>query len=106
MLNDNFFTADQTSFDLNYSNGLVSGIGPSKTNNSPQIYPNPSTGLLNIEIENLSNHYYKVIDAVGKVLQEGKLQTQTLDISNLGAGVYRMVINNDTEMFSTNIIKQ
>ena len=103
-MNDRIFPQEQTFSVAYFPFCIVSGIYLSKTNNGPKIYPNPTTGLLNIEVEN--NPSYKVIDPVGKVVMEGKLETKTIDLSKLGVGFYRLVLTSDSETYSTNVVKQ
>lgn len=103
-LNNKIFLEEQTSAVPNFPNRFVSGIGVSKTNPVPKIYPNPTTGKLNIEFE--SEFEFKIIDALGKVILEGKSMSNSLDVSSLSSGVYRLVLYNDKEIFTTNLVKQ
>ena len=65
-------------------------------NTQLSIFPNPTTGFLNIEIEggNLDQFSYIIFDTVGKMLGENRLTNQ-LDISHLQNGIYFIKIKND-----------
>lgn len=65
-------------------------------NTDLNIFPNPTTGFLNIEIKegNLDQFSYSIFDAVGKMLGENQLTNQ-LDISHLQNGAYFIRITHD-----------
>ena len=71
------------------------------------IFPNPTTGFLNIEIEggNINQFSYTLLDSVGKMLGENRLNNQ-LDISHLQNGIYFIKVRNDktNEMINRKII--
>ena len=60
------------------------------------IFPNPTSGFLNIEIEggNFDLYSYSFFDSVGKMLGENRLTNQ-LDISHLQNGIYFIKVIND-----------
>ena len=61
-----------------------------------QIYPNPTSHLLNINFElNEYNQLWAVIDAFGKKVLSGRndrLDVITLDVSGLPAGLYTFML--------------
>jgi hypothetical protein len=65
-------------------------------NTELNIFPNPTNGFLNIEIEegNFDQFSYTLFDSVGKMLGENQLTNQ-LDISHLQNGIYFIKIKND-----------
>lgn len=73
------------------------------------IYPNPSSSILNIEINSKNFPYsIKIIDLIGSVLiSEKKINSKSLslDISNLPKGMYNLIIEGNDEIFSKKIIK-
>lgn len=78
------------------------------TNNARlSIFPNPTNGLVNIEIENGSydDFSFTMFDAVGKMLNSQPLSNQ-MDISDLQNGIYFLKIVNDKtrEVFNQKII--
>ncbi|MBP7103353.1 MAG: T9SS type A sorting domain-containing protein [Bacteroidales bacterium] len=56
------------------------------------IYPNPSTGIFQIEGESVSR--VEVRDVFGRLLQVVEHPTSTLDLSGIGSGVYNVRISN------------
>ena len=78
---------------------------------SIKLFPNPTTGVLNVEcfgIEDLSNSTYMLTDINGRVLQEKTLfsHLQMIDMQNLSAGNYVLLINVDNQIYRFKIIKQ
>lgn len=65
-------------------------------NTELNIFPNPTTGFLNIEIEegDFDQFSYTLFDSVGKMLGANQLTNQ-LDISHLQNGIYFIKIIND-----------
>ena len=73
----------------------------------PKIYPNPTTGILNIEVENGSR--IKVINVLGELVKEEELKSikESIDISNLKNGIYFLqVFDRDKLIATTKIIKE
>jgi hypothetical protein len=72
----------------------------------PDVYPNPTTGLLHIDIANassLSNYTYQLINTNGQKVAGGTLKS-LIDISNFPTGEYQLKITGESEM-TTTIIK-
>jgi hypothetical protein len=66
-----------------------------------QIYPNPTSGLLNIS-ENLKN--VAIYDVVGrKVYVQSEAET-TIDLSDLAVGQYILVAEAEGQLISTKIV--
>ena len=71
------------------------------------IYPNPTSGIVNVEYKNISN--IKVIDMQGKMVYtrqfsntiEGK---EIIDLSNFAKGMYQVVLINDNKTVVKKII--
>jgi hypothetical protein len=108
-----------TSYSVSGQNGSCSGnaslsivVDPCtgiKENNGDVyflIYPNPSNQIVNIEVENISG--LQIIDVLGKIVFEGKLQklNNTINISNLSNGVYYFKIKQGDANSTRKIIKQ
>lgn len=69
------------------------------------VYPNPSTGVFNVVMENAETADYQVTDIAGKVLVKGSLSTdrKLLDLSAYSAGVYFITVNS-TSWESTHML--
>ncbi len=86
------------------------GIGEA-TSNSISIYPNPNSGLLNINLtsELTKNSSLEVYDALGKLVVNQVLANElnTINISNLDNGIYTFkVLNNSNTVKVGKLIKQ
>lgn len=73
--------------------------------NSVSIYPNPNSGIFNIEAE--QNLNFTVYDISGKeILLGNKVQKiHQIDLINYSSGIYFLKIFNDKDQFTTKIIK-
>ena len=79
--------------------------------NSIDLYPNPATNLLNLDIrEDLTIKNYSIIDYTGKVLVHEKKRVETnnfsIDVSNLSSGFYILVIESDSGKAIKKFIKE
>lgn len=70
-----------------------------------EVYPNPVTDY--VYIKNNKFKTYKLIDEVGKVLLSGPLQeNDSVNIKELPIGVYYLLLQSDTDVKSTKLIKK
>ena len=69
-----------------------------------KIYPNPSTGILNIEFpkNKLVDYNFTIIDISGKLISKGEINSKftRIDIKNLKAGKYILNIQNAENIIS------
>ena len=59
--------------------------------NAISVYPNPSSSLINISIENLNIKNVKLIDVTGKVIYNNN-SAKSIDVSNYSKGLYILKI--------------
>lgn len=93
-----FTSADVKPFSINTS---MASIGTNELERSLNVYPNPTTGLVNLEYSLDQGAKVQVVigDVVGKVVMERTIlpasgaQRETLDINNLSNGVYILKVN-------------
>ncbi len=66
--------------------------------NSISIFPNPSNGIVNVQIENTSGNFtVEVMDITGKLMQTVNTNaSRTIDISSYQAGIYFVRVSTDT----------
>ncbi|WP_298878591.1 BNR-4 repeat-containing protein [uncultured Polaribacter sp.] len=57
------------------------------TSNDIGIYPNPSTGIINIK-SSIKNLDYQLYNIQGKLIQQNKILNNSLDFSDLSKGIY------------------
>ena len=63
--------------------------------NLVHIYPNPTTGIVHIDANGKAILDVKLINAMGEVLYQGKIENQKLDISAFPAGIYELNISTE-----------
>lgn len=90
--------------DQSYTNGTAFGIrmlmGSAGVNENAldgvSVYPNPSTGLVNISNANATANTIVVYDMVGKVVltKEANANT-TIDLTSNGTGIYMVEVSNE-----------
>ena len=72
---------------------------------SIELYPNPTTGILNIRGLNTESSRIKILDSIGKIVDQPKSENHQIDLSNLANGLYFIVIETDKLQISKRIIK-
>lgn len=78
-----------------YSNCL--GINETKNSNF-SIFPNPTTGILNIKFENIENEtQIKILDISGREIISNLISTKEtqIDLSNVSKGIYFVKLQNE-----------
>ena len=84
---------------------MVTITDVAENNSDLRVYPNPTTGLLNIESQSAMRLI--VTNLVGqKVLETAADGNTTLDLSRLGQGVYMLTIFSDNVTRSVSIFKR
>ena len=88
----------------------ITGVGINETaNHVVSIYPNPTNGMVNINLgSNNSTVNYSITSIEGKVIETGKTSTNniTVDLSNESKGVYFVKINTENTSTVYKLIKQ
>lgn len=71
---------------------------------SIKIYPNPSSGILNIDIKNgnYADYRVSVFNTMGQLIQQQQLNSSTLDLGNQNNGIYFLKIDNVKTKTSVN----
>jgi hypothetical protein len=69
------------------------------------IYPNPADTY--VEVKNFKGKAeYKIYSADGRLVQEGKLEGDRINVAALVKGVYIISLSNETDTYSTKLIKK
>ena len=88
----------------------ISTVGVKETaNDVVSIYPNPTSGMVNINLgSNNSSVNYSITSIEGKVVETGKTSTNNImvDLSKEGNGVYFVKINTENTSTVYKLIKQ
>lgn len=77
-----------------FQGGNVTSTTQEQLYESFQVYPNPSTGVINIaDLNEYSAHHLQIIDMLGKVKQELDLRgANSINISSLNPGIYNVLL--------------
>lgn len=88
-------------FSLNCGGNV--GVDESTTVNNITIYPNPTTGILNIK-----NGFgsVRIVDLTGKVVLETTVSNDQIDVSNLLNGVYLLQLKTEKGIATQRFIKE
>lgn len=84
---------------------LFDGTTPisTPTTNDLMLYPNPTSGIVNIE-NFTSASYVEVFDIVGRKVYTSSLTESQLDLSHLSVGTYSVVLYQEDGVYSTKLI--
>ncbi len=93
---------------LRSTSGVITIVNSNIKNQDIKIFPNPSSGKINVTISNLSNKtiVVNVIDILGKLILSNTYQdtfSLTIDLTGIAKGVYLFNINIDGTLFNKKI---
>lgn len=71
----------------------------------PVFFPNPTSGVVMVEAEELEDATFEVADALGRTLLEGILEMKQFDLSEMAAGIYFVKIKTDEVELLRKIVK-
>lgn len=89
--------------------GITTGVAEISLSESVNIYPNPSSGLVNFNFKtDLTGSIIKITNALGELVSEEKISAEefTLDLSNLISGIYNVTILGDNNSYTKKIVIQ
>ena len=70
------------------------------------VYPNPTSDILNIKVDNQQIKSIKIFNVLGKQVMYSSIKNNTIDTSHLPKGIYVLQVKTDVSTFSRKIIKQ
>ena len=92
-----------------YTITTTTGVNETNFNLEASVYPNPTTDLLVLSVNELKEDFkYQVLDMAGKLMTNGKIaNTKTqLDFSSFAAGTYVIKIStNQNEIKTFQVVK-
>jgi len=100
---------------INVAEGMVTGIHNANAVAEIMMYPNPSTGIVNISVpqeEELSDPQFRLIDVTGRIVYEvSDIENQksgfSVDLGVLESGMYTAeIIDHNTSIFRKQFIKE
>ncbi|MEP7265469.1 MAG: T9SS type A sorting domain-containing protein [Bacteroidota bacterium] len=86
---------------------LETGVEKASLQNKIEIFPNPTTGILNLHFSNDENKELKIYNDLGVllVIENRTGQNVAVDISNFPNGIYLMSITERDKTYSKKILK-
>lgn len=85
----------------NESNPFL-GITESKNSSSINIFPNPTSGIINLNMDSYTSEYLvKILNSTGQVMIEKKLnaENEIIDLIDLSPGIYFVHVINQNDLF-------
>ncbi|MCD9854850.1 M12 family metallo-peptidase [Epilithonimonas sp. JDS] len=102
-VNNIYFAVNSARFNINKN----LAVNESAFNKGFDIYPNPAKGEVNISLTNkVKGASYQILDLSGKLISNGALENEKtkVNISTLKTGTYRIVISNNGDTTSKNLM--
>lgn len=92
------------------SQNTVAGIRVNTLHNEAEIFPNPATDKLTIQLNStIRNSSVEIFNAKGALKLTAltdQLSTQSIDISELSPGIYFLRVTNDRQSLTSRFVKQ
>ncbi len=96
---------------VNYVPALV-GIAENNSSNTVNIYPNPATDFVQLRMANVleENYIVKIYNSIGQEVKSLSLSKgenkASVDVRNLNAGLYQVLVTNGNSSFRKEIVKK
>lgn len=86
---------------------IITSNEVNETNDFVKIYPNPTTDVINIELNSNQSTQFNLINSMGQVIRKGTLDTSTntIDLKKINTGIYFLNIQNDKTQKTFKLIK-
>ena len=91
---------------------MDSGVFSIAENENISVFPNPTSDIINIQIEAGHHFQYRLMDMTGKVLRQNEIdaqaqqQRQQLDVQNLAKGMYWLQLMDEEHVYTAKITIQ
>lgn len=74
--------------------------------NTIQIFPNPTSEMINLKGEELQQALCTIYDMTGKAVYSNQLNTSTINIENLPSGIYTLTLQTPSSLRKAKFVKQ
>ena len=95
-------TNTQASSNTNFADDSLFNL----SDGSFKLYPNPTKNVLNVQLTTTVENSFRIINSIGQVVKTGKLNTKSIEVSQLKTGVYLLEINDGEERLVKKFFKQ
>jgi hypothetical protein len=102
-----YYRLKQTDFDGTFSYSNIISVEIADKMNTVNIFPNPAADFVNVSAEIGTDTEIQILNAFGQtvVRQQMKNQTETLNLKELSAGLYTIVITDGTVQRTERLVK-
>lgn len=70
-------------------------------------YPNPAVDFIQVKLASRAdNMTYKIVNTIGRVMKEGRLNSSNIDVSKLNTGMYILQVNDGQKLLTTKVFKK
>ena len=95
---------------ITFGADLSTGINEELTNSSVVAYPNPTSGVITLNItDNTQGVVVNIYNVTGSLIStttyNGNVVNEKIDLSSYDNGIYMMIINNDNNVITKKIVK-
>ncbi|PLW91697.1 MAG: hypothetical protein C0592_14580 [Marinilabiliales bacterium] len=70
-----------------------------------QIFPNPVKDRVNL-MGDYNQQYYRIIDVLGNIVQEGRIDGSSIDVSSLGCAAYFIQVMSPDKQYQATFVKE
>jgi len=99
-----YYRLKQIDLDGHFSYSKIIFVQLGKLSNETiELFPNPTTGRLNIA--NCNGAIYNIKNIMGKTIESGSIENGEIFIDNLSEGIYLISINANNKTFTEKIVK-
>ncbi|WBX71258.1 GEVED domain-containing protein [Tenacibaculum retecalamus] len=99
-------TATTSNFNVVFGDVDAQNLGNESSINL-MAYPNPSVDFIQVKLASKAkNMTYKIVNAIGRVVQKGKLNSSNIDVTNLTTGMYVLEVNDGQKSLTTKLMKK
>ncbi len=97
---------NETSYEMHYTNASVVLANPQHQKQAVSVWPNPTSGQLNLNLDGKTMSGYSIADVNGRVIASAKGQFEIIDIASLSKGFYILSITTSEGASAIKIIKE
>ncbi|HHC79753.1 MAG TPA: T9SS type A sorting domain-containing protein [Flavobacteriia bacterium] len=69
------------------------------------IYPNPTSGSITIQLRDSRNASYKIINMIGQTVKQGAIDGNSINVTRLKSGMYFVEVNDGQKSILSKLIK-
>ena len=98
---------DLGSFDNPLPVNVILTVDIEQNSNNIEIYPNPTSGIINFDFSNINIDKILITDVTGKIIIEkiNFQQSETINLSSYANGIYFIKLDNQNNIYIQKIIK-